>query len=443
MAAANWFYWLIITRFATTADVGEATTIYSLVLLVSTITQLGLEYPLLRRSVSDRTRTLGTALVLELAITASSIPIILYYVQNVYQESQQFAWIAAGILMFSSSGFVLRFFLLGLSKARVVLLFDLAATAARFASGLVLVGMGYGATGILLSFILQTIVVSAGTLLASRNLSGLGIGKIAIFRTTLREGLVNFPSKLSGMLILSLSVVMLTAYGIDNSQVGVFYIVMMISIIAGSFASSLAFTAIPASSQLKTDLSTGSLRIGLAFTAPIITILLVSPESVLKLIGEEYASGGTILSILAAAILPSAILSNSASRFNNLNQQRNLLAVGVTRIGVFLVSFTALVPAYGTVGAASAILISFTASAAISLLFSGKIHLRYILMAISSIALGVFTGKLILTYIVNDAGMVAIAVATTVCILLILALKCISAKDLSLMLQAVSRGRNA
>ena len=47
VAITNWLYWLLISRFTVTSEIGQATSVYSLVLLISTLAQVGLEYPLL------------------------------------------------------------------------------------------------------------------------------------------------------------------------------------------------------------------------------------------------------------------------------------------------------------------------------------------------------------------------------------------------------------
>src|SRR5688572_24886112 len=64
----SWAFWIVISRFVSASDVGEATAIYSLVTLAALFTQLGLEYPLLRLS-SSRPQILGTTLVLKLSAT--------------------------------------------------------------------------------------------------------------------------------------------------------------------------------------------------------------------------------------------------------------------------------------------------------------------------------------------------------------------------------------
>lgn len=396
-ALGSWIYWIVVSRFVLTEEIGHATTVYSLVLVVNMITQMGLEYPLLKKSIAHRQRIFGTVMLLELAITAASIPVILYATGSLYQESSEFTWIAIGILVFSSLGFVSRFALLGLSKAKTILVLDIVGTALKFGSALAFVSIGYGASGILLSFLIQAAVITCGTTIAGVRSFGVGFGDLSFIKETVKDGLINMPSKLSGFLVISLSVVLLASLGVESSEVGIFYIAMMVSIVVGSFASSLAFMSIPASSALHKDLSSGSLRIGLAFTAPIISVLIVAPSSILSIIGTEYTAAATVLVVLAAGVLPSVILANAMSKFNNQNKPKKLLAIGSLRIGVFLIAFFSLVPQFGTLGAAYAILTSFSSAAVLSAIWSDKSSLRFIGIAILSIVAGVFAGTLVST----------------------------------------------
>ncbi|MGI0013791.1 MAG: hypothetical protein ACREBU_10165 [Nitrososphaera sp.] len=437
-AAGGWIYWLIISKFVLTEEIGHATTIYSLVLLVNMIAQMGLEYPLLKKSIAHRQRIFGSVALIESIITAASIPIILYSTGTLYQESSEFTWIAIGILVFSSLGFVSRFALLGLSMPKTLLIFDVVGTVLKFGSAFALVSAGYGALGILLSFLIQAIVITCGTTFMAARSFGFGLGNISFIKEAFRDGLVNMPSKLSGMLVISLSVVLLASLGIASSDVGVFYIALMVSIVVGSFASSLAFMSIPASSAVNRDLSSGSLRIGLAFTAPVIAALIVAPNLILSFIGTEYTKASEILVVLAAGILPSVILSNAMSKFNNQNQPRKLLAIGSLRIGMFLVAFYILVPQLGILGAAYAILISFSTSAILSIVWSGKESLRFVGVSLLSIIAAVLAGTSV-TMVAQDYPLLAVGVSIAVSLFIMFTLRCTSTKEIAAMIASVKR----
>jgi len=51
VSVAGWLYRLVISKPTLASEIGLAVTVYSLVMLVTTLTQLGLEYPLLKKSI--------------------------------------------------------------------------------------------------------------------------------------------------------------------------------------------------------------------------------------------------------------------------------------------------------------------------------------------------------------------------------------------------------
>ena len=437
VAAGGGLFWLAISKIANASEIGHSTALYSLVLTVSTLIQLGLEYPLLKKSIRHRHEIFGTVIAIELVITAAAIPLVLYVSNSLYEESQQIAWLAVGILIFSSAMFVNRFALLGLSNAKSVLIFDVVGTVIKFIAAFSLVSVGYGASGILLSFLLQNLAITGGTLYLSKKLFGFGLGNIRFVREIIRDGLFNMPSKLSGMLLAGLSIVLLASFGVGSSEVGMFYIAMMVSFVIGNFGSSLAYMAIPASSAMNTELSLGSLRIGLSFTAPMITALIVSPASMLSILNAEYIRVADSLVILAAGILPSVILSNAISKFNNLSEHKKLITVGSVRIVSFIVAFFVFVPQYGSLGAAYSITISFISSAALSLRWSGKDSIRYIAASLFSIFLGVMLGRIIEIFVHN--AIAAILVSICACFAMIIATKCTNINEIRTIIATARR----
>lgn len=439
IAVSGWAYWLVISKFATTSEIGHATAVYSLVLMITNITQLGLEYPLLRKSHSYRSSILWTIIVIEMAITAASIPFVLYATNSLYGESlQDFAWLAVGILAFSSLFFVSRFALLGISDARNVLIFDLVGTIVKFVVGYYLVFSGFGTLGILVSFLLHGILIAGGTLLIAKRSFTFKMGDIKFVKEILKDALVNAPSKLSRVFILSISIVFLAFFGVSSSETGVFYIAVMISVAAGGFASSIAFMAIPVSSSSKTDLSSGSMRLGLSFSAPIVAVLVAAPGAILSVIGTEYAAQESVLLILSIGILPSAIAANAISKFNNLGKSKELILIGFVQLAAFFVSFYALVPQYGIIGAAYAMTIAFVCSAIPSTIFSERRVIRYIAVSVLSIAAAWIAG-----YVTSSiAGLhpsISIIVAVAISLIIIFKLKNTSIVEIRNIIQTIAR----
>lgn len=434
VGVTGWLYWLIISKLTIASVVGQATSIYSLVIFSVTLSMFGLEYTLLKKAQTDRTKILGTTLIIEIITILAVLPLVVYVIQNNYAESlEEFIWIALLILVFSSLSLVLRFSLLGILDAKTVLFLDIIGSIMKLVLGYFLVSNGFGTSGILLSFLIPTMFTFIIAVIIAKKSFSFYIGNFRYFVEIFRHGLVNTPSKLSRTTIVNLSVVLLASYGIIDSEIGVFYISLMISVIAGSFASSLSFMVIPSSSELKKDMSLESTRIGLGFTIPLITLLIVSPGNVLSLIGEEYVRGIDSLQVLAMSLIPYVILMNAFSKFNNLEEFKKLAIIGSIQLAVFLIGFIILVPTYGIFGAALSILVSFAISAIPCFFWIEKRLVNYLIIGIAA----VFFGWLIhYTYSLFSSepimGMILPILGSSACVL---KFKLISVSELKKMLK--------
>jgi O-antigen/teichoic acid export membrane protein len=194
--------------------------------------------------------------------------------------------------------------------------------------------------------------------------------------------------------------------------------------------------AIPASSATNKDLSSNSLRIGLAFTAPVIAALIVAPSAFLSIIGKEYAAAGSSLTILAFSVIPGIVVSNMISKLNNSGEFRKILLLGIIRIAAFVVPFFMLVPELGTTGASIAILIGIGASAAISLIWTRNFS-KFVIFALASVASGILAGMIVDLILDSQILIVLAAVGTSSSIVLIT--KCTTVKELKSIVAMIRR----
>jgi O-antigen/teichoic acid export membrane protein len=428
LGAGGWLYWLVMTKFTSSSEIGQATTVYSLIVLVDTLTQLSLEYPLLKKSSIERSRILGAALTIELAITLSVTPFVIFLLNNVYDENlQKYIWIAIVMLPVLAISFVSHFALLGVSNSKTILVVDTVAAGMKLGIGYVLVAqLGYGTLGILLSFLIQALFIGGTTLFIALQTFGIKFGDLKVIKETVKDGLANMPSKLSRTLIFSLSVVLLAYFGVRASEVGQFYIALLITVFVGSLVSSMAYMVIPASSISKRDLTSGSLRIGISLTSPMIAALLTSPTFILSLLGNQYLSAETILIVLAIAIFPLTIVTNAISKFNFSGNSKKLVLLGTIQLLVFLIFFFLLVPYAGTLGAALSILIAYSVTSVTAILWLDRVLIKYILVSGIAIFIGYFAGKTLEVFLAGTGTAISnvlpliIALCVTLCIIIIL-----------------------
>jgi O-antigen/teichoic acid export membrane protein len=446
VAIGGWLYWIVISKLAPVGEIGAATTIYSLVISVATMTQLGAEYPLLKRSRVNRSTILGTGLFIQVAMSTAAIPIILLVINTIYDGSlRDFSLIAVTLLVLIAIEFVGRFVLLGILDAKKVLIIDMLGLAMKFLVGYSLVTAHYGAFGMLFAFFSEFLLISVAYLYVTRKKFAFRLGRLGFIKELLKDSLVNAPSKWSNMIIINLSVILLAAIGFSQAEVGVFYITLMISIVVGSFASSMAYMVIPASSASKRDLSTDSLRISLSIITPVVTVLLVAPDIILSLINSEFVQGAPSLVVLAVGTLPFSITVNIITKLNTLAKPKNLIIIGSIQLTTFLLSFFILAQSYASLGAAFSILLAFTSSAIVSLIWSERISMKHTAFCCLSIVAGSLTGYVVSLIATEVYGihfpLLPILASILVSILIILASKNLSVHEIRYLAREVLQGK--
>ena len=403
VASGSWIYWITISKLTTASEIGIAVTVYGLVVFITTLTQLGIEYPLLKKSGIKNSHVLGTALVIELCVAFISIPLVFFFTEN-FQEHliKQFESIYIGLIIIMSIQFVFRFALIGISKSQTILLIDLMGLGTKFATGISLVILSYGALGILIAYLVEAVIVTFAFLFFVTKIFNFKIGNLQYFKEVIKDSFINTPAKWSKVIIFSLSVVLLGFMQINSSDIGIFYIDLMITFAIASFSVSMAYVVIPYSLNSKFNLSSCSMRISLSLTAVFVVALLVNPESILYLIGYEYVSGATTLTILAMSIIPFAITVNLISLINTLGNNFKLILMGIVQAVTFFFSFFIFVPLFQTTGAAISILIACVSSSLFLVLLTEHGSFRYILSTGLSVLAGYTIGKLTGLVIGND-----------------------------------------
>jgi O-antigen/teichoic acid export membrane protein len=252
----------------------------------------------------------------------------------------------------------------------------------------------------------------------------------------LRESLMNVPSKLSRMFVLSISVLLLASFGISKAETGIFYVAVMISIAVAGFASSMAFMSIPASSKSKTDLSSGSLRLGLSYTAPVIVALIIAPGAILSIIGSEYVAASTTLVILSTGIVPSVVVSNLVSKLNTSKKYKELLIIGSVHLGIFMLLFLTLVPSLGSDGASYSITASFVAASLLAIVWLDSSSRKHLMVTVLSISTASIVG-VISQYVLQLPSIASIAVAVLICLSILFKLGNTSVRETRHLIQAL------
>ena len=393
VSVVNWFFWLVMAQFLLASEIGHATTIISLAILISALSQLGLEYPLVKKASTMRDSIFLAGLLITFLITLASLPFLFYFMSSVQGGAiQDFTIIAVILILIPPPFFVSRILLQGILEVKSIFVIDVIAIGLKFLLSYILVIEGFGILGILFGFLGGTVFSASSLMIIARTKFSFKIPGICQFKEILKEGLINVPTKVTRVIIFSYSVILLAWYGIDESSIGTYYIALMMTIVASSFAANIAFMAIPSSTKSRKDLSAASNRLGISITAPIIAMLLVAPGPILSLIGDEYTLAENEFFVLSLAILPFIIVINSITSLNNQNRFKELVILGLVQVTVFTISFALIVPELETLGAAISILLSILVTAILAIIWIRIFSLKHLINTIISIGGGWIIG---------------------------------------------------
>ena len=396
VSAGGWFFWLILSKIANPVEIGYATTTLSVVTLTTGIFGFGLDYALLRESSFLKGYAYGTITIFETMVLLAVSPIA-FWVSGIVYGASFVPYMTLAIVAFIVFGlaFVSKFTGIGLLRTKDVFFYDVAGTIVRLSTGILLVTMGFGGLGMVTAGIFQQSVVALGLVLLCYKAIGFKWGGLGRLKNLLKIGVSNFPTKISVLIASNLSVVLLASAS-DPSSVGVFYIALMISLVAGGFATSIATMAIPASVIThagEDDATLTTLRIGLCLTAPLVAALASSSEAALSLVGEGYMSGSLPLVILAISLLPTIIVSNVVSKLNYARKLRQLIQLGLIQLITFLIMFFLPLELTKTVSTSLAILASSLIASIVASKWLSIKALKPIVLSSASIFVGWVIGS--------------------------------------------------
>jgi O-antigen/teichoic acid export membrane protein len=393
ISISGWLFWLIVGKYSDTQDVGIATYLYTLATFISGLALLGFEFPVIKISTSIssdemkeirfRSAKFGTILIFEMILNLILAALLYTFLLINAEFDYHYVVLTVSLLLFSSLGTLARYALLGTLQTRLILITDIASIILKFLAGILLLIFEYGAFAILFAAFVQTSI--AGVVLAFQFIRGVGFRfERNLLGSILRDGISNYPGKISKILIAPLSIILLGLVGVETSDMGIFFISLTVSVIAGAFATSLATISLSTAHKNAVSLSQ-SFRFGLSLTAPLIALLIVFPKTILGLINSQYVQGFDVLGVLAIAILPSIVVFNTITKLNYQNDNRNLIIIGLVEFCTFVVTFLVLVPMSGIMAGAIAVLISYVASSLLALKILDRTELVIVMKVCISI----------------------------------------------------------
>lgn len=438
VSVGGWLFWLVLSKITNPIDIGYATTTLSVVTLTTGVLGFGLDYALLGETLSLKGYAYGTITVFEVMMLLAISPIVFWAIVIAYGASfVPYMTLALVAFIVFGLAFTSKFTGVGLLRTRDVFFYDVTGAIVRFLAGILLVYMGFAGLGIVAAGIFQQAVVALGLVMLCHGAIGFKWGGLSRLKSLLKIGISNFPTKISVLVPQNLSVVLLAGAS-DPSSVGVFYIVLMISLVTGGFATSIATMAIPASASTNAteeDATLTTLRLGLCLTAPLVAALASSSEFALSLVGEGYKSGSLSLVILAISLLPTIIVSNIVSKLNHERKLRQLTQLGLIQLITFLIVFLLPMELPKPVSTSLAILASSIIASVVASKWLSSRAVRPIVLSTASIFVGWLVGSFTSRFS-QSGGLLFSVLSSSIMILL---LKGVTIGEISGLLKLIKR----
>jgi O-antigen/teichoic acid export membrane protein len=441
LAAGGFVFWLVASQLMPVEEIGYATAAVSSISVMSTLSALGLEFTLLKRASEERGKIVGTLFTFEILVNLALLPAV-FFIANPLGSENGLAILALAAAIFVANGvaFIPKSAMLGMMDAKVVIMYDTGAFAARLATLAAFAALGFGSIAILLSLLVHSAILSAVFGVTTFRKLGYSIGSMSYLKTVLQEGASNFPTRLSRLIVTNLGVLLFAYVSLDPALVGAFYFAVMFSVVGSEFATTLSTMAIPASVTRGKEIVMYSTKLSLILSTPIIALLLSAPGFLLGLLGRNYSEGGTSLFMLSLSIIPTALVLNGLAKFNAEGKFRNAAVMGIIEIVVFLALFFPLESLYSIDGVALAILVSYIASGAFAAWTFGKGVIVLVLISALATALGYLSAYA--SEFVLDHVAVKIALALAMPLVVSIGLRAISVGEIrQLALQLLSGGQ--
>ena len=263
----------------------------------------------------------------------------------------------AGLVV--SLGFVASMNSLIISSLRTDLLFigSLSGNVLKLIVGITLVRLGFGWVGAALGYVCINLVMLVINLLYARKLVGLKPEfSINALLDVIKAGVVSW---LPSIIILTgqwLGVLVIYT-SVSAVETGHYYVAFTIAGFVTAIGSSMLRLLLPVLSGMRSGREYAAsrvLKISLTIMAPVAVFVATYPWLPLGLLGKEYLTASTTLTVLLVGTIPLAMTACITSLVYSYGLYRYVLAIGLAQNILRIALYYLLTPTYGGLGTALA-----------------------------------------------------------------------------------------
>jgi O-antigen/teichoic acid export membrane protein len=390
---SGYIFWLLLSKIINPASIGLASTIIAFATIIFSVAFMGVSGGAQRyiangiaenRSEHVQGMINSSLLITTLGVLISAIIILVFRdsIGTYFDIGLEYTILSIGLFISLVFAELLRAIIIPSLKVKVITMTSVVSAIIKFAITFALVFLEYDVYGIILGFLVSSIVSILIYAFAIKNKIYKIIPDLKLFIATKEIWVASItfwiPTIITtiGSQLGTITVYLATGSG----DAGVYFI--SFSIITGimvmtTVLSSVAYPTISTIKDGKKRATWRLIKISLLMTIPLSDVLLFYPKDILSLFGPGYTTGSSTLQILALASLPTCIFTGIGVLLYSYGHNRGFLFQGLSTSMPRVVLYFLFVPIMGGIGAALSYLIGSIAGAVISLLYAKRIRMKF------------------------------------------------------------------
>ena len=389
---SNAIFWLIAVKFIDPNEIGLASAVFSIPVLFASILVLSVDYPILKY-ISKEKSYFGSIFVFGIIINLILIPILWITFQKITSDFLLFAFAIIILFCIPIRG-ISASSLIGSFSIRSVVIIDIISVLLKIILLVLVLNFQLGSIGIIIALSGQFFISALIILIIVFKKFGLHV-KIKSLKITLVEGISNFPIKSSAVLQYFGAISILALFVIPQEDIAGFTVTYGFIVFVSAIPTGLALLAIPSSIEQKKDMSSVSTTWSMVLAIPIITVMVVSPDLILRIYSDSYTKYGELLIILAISVVPFILKTNIITILNNQGFLKRLVLLGIIESAVFLASIVILIPSVGVIAGGWAVLIASIGATILSLYWANNAIRKIFFISILVLIAGIGSGLLV------------------------------------------------
>jgi O-antigen/teichoic acid export membrane protein len=388
----GYLFWILIAKFMgidSASSIGTVSGAISFSTLLVSITLFGIPTGIQRfigKSYVDRdmksiSSLIASSLILIVSISLlASIGIIAFEGRIISITKLSPELLVGSIILFDSTAvYQLIYSCLIATSQSKFLFFGVAGQAvSKILIMIILLTGGYGVNGLLLSFVISTLISLPVMFFGLYKKVPIIVRNIAFkkdIKSIVKASTVNWIPSMVSAIGGQLSVLVILGYS-GASQAGEYYVASIVFSAVIAIPVSLASAAFPALSGMIDQsriLTSKIIKIGLMFSAPLSVIAAIYSVSILQLFSPHLKNAAVPQMLFMIAVVPTVLNYGVYYMLYAHGRYRSVLIIGLVENLSKVVLYFVLVPHYGSIGA----VISFISGPILSMVVMSIIQRKY------------------------------------------------------------------